>query len=209
METLNLKSHWNNAYNKTDTDKLGWYENNCKPSIDLIKQCNLPKNASILNVGAGATLLIDELIALGFSNLIASDISESALEKLKKRLSENSNKVKFIVDDLNNSTVLNNLEPIDLWHDRAVLHFFNESKEQDTYFKLLKKLIKPKGYAIIAVFNLDGAMKCCGLPVHRYDKSMLEEKMGDDFLLVSNFNHTFTNPSGATREYVYTLFQKK
>ncbi len=206
---MNQKSHWNIAYDKTDTTKLGWYEENCTPSLDLIKKCTLEKSDSILNVGAGATLLIDELIALDYKNLIANDISENALEKIKTRLGANTDKVKFIIDDLTNSVTLQHLEPVDLWHDRAVLHFFNTKNEQDAYFKLLNKLVKPKGHAIIATFNLNGALKCSGLPVHRYDEKMIAKRIGKDFDLIESFNYTFHNPSGDTRAYVYTLFKRK
>ena len=160
---MNLQSHWNKAYATTETEKLGWYEESCTPSLDLIKACNLQQSAAILNVGAGASLLIDELIELEYSNLIASDISANALQNLKNRIGLNADKVNFIIDDLTNATTLNKLQPVDLWHDRAVLHFFNTTEEQNTYFNLLHKLVKPNGYAIIATFNLDGALKCSGL----------------------------------------------
>lgn len=206
---MNLQSHWNNAYSKTETKKLGWYEENCTPSLGLIKQCNLEKSDRILSIGAGSTLLIDELIALGYNNLIANDISENALDKIKIRLETNIGKVKFIVDDLTNPDFLNQLAPVDLWHDRAVLHFFNTKDEQNAYFDLLNKLVKPKGYAIIATFNLDGALKCSGLPVHRYDEKMIAKKLGNSFKLIESFNHIYTMPSGDTRAYIYTLFRRK
>lgn len=209
MKNEGLQSHWNTAYDRTETEKLGWYEESCAPSLDLIKQCNLEKNATIINVGAGATLLIDELIELDYHNLIATDISENALNKIKTRLGVNTDKVKFIVDDLTNSETLQDIEPVDLWHDRAVLHFFNTKDEQNAYFKLLHKLVKPKGYAIIATFNLDGALKCSGLPVYRYDEKMIAKKIGEDFELIQNFDYTFHNPSGDTRAYIYTLFRRK
>jgi len=206
---MNLQSHWNTTYTTTKTKKLGWYEETCKPSLDLISTCNLNKNSSILNVGAGTTMLIDQLIALGYNNLIANDISGNALDKIKTRLGTDNDKVKYIVDDLTNPKILNQLEPVDLWHDRAVLHFFNTQKKQDTYFYLLNRLIKPKGFAIIATFNLDGALKCSGLTVHRYDEKMIAEKLGNNFELIESFNHIYTMPSSDTRAYIYTLFKKK
>ena len=209
MPQTDLKDHWNKAYKLKDIEELGWYEASAKPSLDLINKCNLDKNASILNVGSGATILVDELIAMGFDNVIATDISENALDKLKTRLNDKTGKTRFIVDDLTNPVKLNHLEPVDLWHDRAVLHFFNKKEDQDAYFDLLKKLVKQKGYVIIATFNLNGALKCSGLPVHRYDENMLKEKLGSDFMLIEQFDFTFTMPSGDTREYIYTLFNRK
>lgn len=208
MESLDLRSHWNNAYNKTETKNLGWYEETCKPSLDLINACHLNKKSCILNVGAGTTLLIDELIAMQYTNLVANDISNIGLDKIKNRLGSNKKYVQFITDNLLESRYLNLLNPVDLWHDRAVLHFFTKKVEQKAYFNLLKKIVKPDGYVIIATFNLKGAIKCSGLPVDRYNKAMISEKLGNDFSLIKFFDYTFYNPSGDTREYIYTLFKR-
>jgi len=210
MDKKNLKSHWDKTYFRSDVDQLGWYEENPKPSLELISKCNLSKDASILNVGVGATTLLDKLLDQGYENLIANDISSTAIEKLKERLGiHESKKVKWITDDLTNPTELNNLKSIDLWHDRAVLHFFTEKENQSTYFELLKKIINQGGYVIIATFNLNSATKCSGLPVFRYDKEMIQEKLGNDFELIDAFDYTYVMPSENTREYNYTLFKRK
>ncbi|MDP3352398.1 MAG: class I SAM-dependent methyltransferase [Flavobacteriaceae bacterium] len=209
MSEIDYKSHWEKVYNKTEFDKLGWYEKEAAPSLDLIQLCNLPKDAKILNVGAGATTFVDDLLKLGYTNLLANDISAPALEVLKNRLNdEHQNNVKFIVDDLTNPTKeLLKINNIDVWHDRAVLHFFTDENDQNTYFDLLRKGLKPRGFVIIAVFNLEGALKCSGLDVFRYDADMLQNKLGNNFKLLKTFNYTYTMPSGDERSYVYTLFQ--
>jgi len=201
--------HWNKTYDKNATEKLGWYENKPEQSLQLIKKCELNKDAMILNVGAGSTTLIDELLKQNYTNLIANDLSSNALEKLQERLGSDKNKVKWIIDDLTFPTELTKLENgVSLWYDRAVLHFFNGKYEQDAYFGLLRKLVKKDGFAIIAVFNLNGATKCSGLPVFRYDENMLHLKLGKDFELIETFNHTYTQPSGNTREFIYTLYKR-
>lgn len=208
MSEIDYKSHWEKVYNKTTFDKLGWYEKEAAPSLNLIQLCKLLRDAKILNVGAGATTLVDDLLKLGFTNIIANDLSKVALEVLKNRLSaDDKEKVQFLVDDLINPTIINQLELVDLWHDRAVLHFFTDKKDQNTYFKLLKKVLKPGGFVIIAVFNLEGASKCSGLDVFRYNAEMLQECLGTDFKLLNSFNYAYTMPSGSERSYVYTLFQ--
>ena len=208
MTSTDLKSHWNKVYKDAEINKLGWYEKSCMPSLELIKDCNLNKNSRILHIGAGATLLIDELIDLGYNNHIVNDLSTNALEILNKRLNQNRTKVKFIEDDITNSTNLNFIEPVDLWHDRAVLHFFSKREEIDSYFSLLNKLVKPGGNAIIATFSLDGAPKCSGLDVNRYSQEMITDNIGDDFEFVNSFNFKYTMPAGATRDYIYTLFKR-
>ena len=204
------KIHWTKVYNNATIERLGWYENNPKQSLDLIKECNLSKEAKIFNAGAGATTLVDELIKLGYQNIIANDISKPALENLAQRIGENeSKKIRFIVEDLTNPTELLSLKDIDLWHDRAVLHFLTHKNQQKTYFDLLKKLVKSKGYVIIAEFNLDGAKKCSGLDVVNYDVKMIQQHLGTDFKLLKSFDYIYTMPSGDKRPYVYTLFQRK
>ncbi len=205
---IDLKSHWDKTYKNSNIQKMGWFEDFPEPSFRLIEKCELKSNARLLDVGVGATTLIDELLKKRYESIIASDISANAMEELKIRLGADSNQVEWIVDDLLYPEVLDKIEPVDLWHDRAVLHFFNEIGEQDAYFSLLKKLVKQNGFVIIAVFNLDGAEKCSGLPVFRYNEKMLLDKLGINFLLLENFNFSYTMPSGDKREYVYTLFKR-
>ncbi|RLD26908.1 MAG: class I SAM-dependent methyltransferase [Bacteroidetes bacterium] len=207
-EEISYKNHWDNAYANNPVEKLGWYESDLSPTLDLLNKTKLSKTARILNVGAGATTLVDKLESDGYTNIIATDISKVSLDHLKSRLGNHSERVEFIIDDLINPSVLLNIEPVDLWIDRAVLHFFNKCEEQDEYFNLLKKSIKKDGYVILAEYNLNGATKCAGLPVHRYSKEMLQEKLGDGFKLINSFDYTYTMPHGHLRPYIYTLFQK-
>lgn len=205
-----FEKHWNNAYQKSPITNLGWYEENPKPSIELIEDCNLPKDALIFNAGAGATTLIAQLLAEGYENMVVNDISSAALKELQGNLPSYKNAhIQFIIDDLTNPSELLKLKNVDLWHDRAVLHFFTEQNQQKAYFDLLKKAVKPKGFVILAEFNLEGAKKCSGLDVFNYNEEMLQERLGANFELLKSFNYTYVQPSGNTREYVYTLFQKK
>lgn len=206
----NFEKHWNNAYLKTPVDRLGWYEEKPSASIDLIEECGLPKDALIFNAGAGATRLIEELLNLEYTNLMVNDISSSALIELKNSLSKHHHSnVDFVLDDLTNPSQLLDIKKVDLWHDRAVLHFFTEDWQQEAYFNLLRSKVKNGGFVILAEFNLEGAKKCCGLDVYNYNESMLENKLGDEFILQDSFNYTYFQPSGNSREYVYTLFKRQ
>lgn len=204
-----FEKHWNNAYLKSPVTNLGWYEESPTPSLALIGDCKLPSDATIFNAGAGASTLIECLLNDGFTNLIVNDISASALVELRNSLSTHVNSnIEFIVDDLTNPSELLKLKNVDLWHDRAVLHFFTTQNQQEAYFDLLKKAINKNGYVILAEFNLEGAKKCCGLEVVNYNENMLKSGLGSDFKLLKAFDYTYTQPSGNTREYVYTLFQR-
>lgn len=205
----NLGEYWCDIYTDSDITTLGWYEKESKPSLELIAMCNLQKNAVQFHPGCGASTLIDSLVASDYTQLIANDISSCALNKIKQRLSEQSESVQWIVEDLTKPKRLLDLPQLDLWHDRAVLHFFIEEKDQNTYFDLLKSKVKSKGYVILATFNLQGATTCSGLPVKRYNSAMLVAKLGDDFILHKAMDYDYTMPSGEIRKYVYTLFQRK
>ncbi|MGR3809635.1 class I SAM-dependent methyltransferase [Jiulongibacter sp. NS-SX5] len=208
IEIQALKDHWNKSYETKALEQLGWYEENPTPSLQLIEKTGLKSNARIFNAGAGATTLVDELLKKGFQNIIINDLSSTAIELLKNRLGEKASNLHWIEDDLTNARELQKIKEIDLWHDRAVLHFFHDRKEQKNYFDLIRNVVKPGGFVIIAAFNLEGATSCSGLPVFRYNAEMIKERIGEDFELIEAFDYTFTMPSKNTREYVYSLFKR-
>ena len=160
-------------------------------------------------MGAGASTFIDSLLNQGFKNIIAADISEIALNKSKERLGkEKASSVRWVVDDITRPVHIQGLRDIAVWHDRAVLHFLLEENQQKVYLSTLKKVLKNKGYVIIAAFSLKGAKKCTGLDVKNYDQDLLAKFLGGDFKLLEYFDHTYYMPSGVPRQYIYALFQK-
>jgi len=163
-----MKEHWDEIYGALDADELTWYEEIPEPSIRLLSKCQINKDESILDVGAGASTFIDYLLNHGFKNIIAADISEIALNKIKERLGkEKASSVRWIVDDITEPVHIQDLRDITVWHDRAVLHFLLEEKQQKVYLSSLKKVIKKRGFVIIAAFSLKGAKKCTGLNVKK------------------------------------------
>lgn len=205
---IDYEQHWNEAYQQNKTEKLGWYEKESTPTLQLIKATRLSKDAVILNVGVGSSTIIDTLVFQNYTNIIANDISSKAIESLKTRLQKDVSKVTFIIDDLTNPSKLNSLQEIDIWNDRAVLHFFLSASQKTSYFNLLKKLVKKGGFVVLAVFSDKGAKKCCGFKIQQYNAETLSDFLGNDFELQQTFNHTFVNPNGDNRPYVYTLFKR-
>jgi SAM-dependent methyltransferase len=205
-----MKEHWNTIYASRKVSNLGWYETKATPSIDLLAKCKIDRADPILDVGAGASTFIDYLVGEGYTRIFAADISEIALAKLKDRLgSERTMKVKWIVDDITQPRIINNLRNIALWHDRAMLHFLFEPQQQQAYLSTLKKVTRKGGYVIIAAFSLKGVNQCSGLTVKNYDQNMLADFLGDEFRLLEFFDYLYQMPSGNTRPYIYTLFQRK
>lgn len=206
---LSLKEHWENSYEKADHSKLGWYQESATESLALIKSTGISKDEKIIDIGSGASVLIDDLLISDYTNIVATDISEKALESTKKRLAKSDlEKVSWIVDDLTKPSKLKDIKEVSVWHDRAVFHFLTEEEDRNTYFDLLNKAVKPGKYVIIATFNLNGAEKCSGLNVKRYDEKGIATFLGENFQLIDFFDFDYTMPSGNVRPYVYTLFRK-
>ncbi len=204
-----MKEHWNKVYSSKEVKKLGWYEEIPAPSLELLSKCNISQDVPILDVGAGVSTFIDSLIEEGFKNIIATDICEIALSKLKERLGkEKASLIKWIVDDITQPARIQNLKDVAVWHDRALLHFLLEDDERNMYLSTLKKVVREGGYVIIAAFSLRGVKKCSGLNVKNYDQNSLAKFLGEDFELLEYFDYMYHMPSGELRPYIYTLFQK-
>jgi hypothetical protein len=205
-QSTELKSHWDKAYQKSPENQLGWFENDFSPSFRLLDQCKLGFDEACLLIGSGTSRFPDELLKRGFDQLWITDISEVAIQDVKDRLGE---KLNYRLGDILQPETLLDIPQVQLWFDRAVLHFFTEQEDQETYFKVLKEKVIPGGYVAFAEFNLSGADKCSGLPVFRYEEKMYQERLGKDFRLVDTFDHTYLMPSGAERPYSYALYQRK
>jgi len=205
-----MEKHWNRVYSSGETRKLGWYEQTPAACLKLLSKCDIGKDEPVLDVGAGASTFIDALISEGYKKIMAADISETALRSLRERLGEEkASAVQWIIDDITRPVHLQNLRDVALWHDRGLLHFLREEAPRKRYLSTLRKVVKRRGYVIIAVFSPEAPDQCSGLKLRNYDAEMLEDFLGADFKLLDHFNHTYTMPSGKTRPYIYTLFQKQ
>ncbi len=204
-----LKNHWDEKYASTPLTQLGWYEAQPQPSIQLIENCAIPRQATIIDIGSGASTLISRLLELGYQNLYALDISPIALEKAKTSLgTEQAARIHWLEEDITQPSAILQIPNIAIWHDRAVFHFLTENHEREIYREILQKNIKPGGFIILAAFALNGATKCSGLPVQRYSAQSLCEFLGAGFTLLESLDFTYQMPSGDLRPYVYTRFQK-
>ncbi|MEW6077878.1 MAG: class I SAM-dependent methyltransferase [Thermodesulfobacteriota bacterium] len=201
------KSHWDNLFNRTEDTKLGWYEKDTAQTFKLLSQIPGLEKATVFLPGAGTSILIDDLIP-NTGKLILNDISEEALNRVRRRLKEGSGKIIWLCQDI--AQPITGLIPeTDVWIDRAVLHFLTEENDIAGYFKNLTSILKTGGHAIFAEFSLTGAPKCAGLTLHRYSVDELSQRLGAAFTLVSQFDYTYINPSGDPRPYIYALFKRE
>lgn len=207
--TPSLKEHWNKKYIDSPITQLSWYESRSTPSLQLIEACGVPKDSTIIDVGSGTSILIANLLDLGYENLVAIDISDVAIEKAKTLLSkEQTARVRWMIEDITHPSAALQLQNVAVWHDRAVFHFLTEEQDQLAYRSLAQKIIMPGGFMVIATFALNGAPNCSGLPVQRYSADSLSKFLGEGFKLVESLDYTYHMPSGDVRPYVYARFQK-
>jgi SAM-dependent methyltransferase len=202
-------AHWDHVHGSKPVERTGWYEAEPELSLELIARCGLGADDVLLDVGSGASSLIDRLLDQGYRNLVAADISPVALSMLRERLGERASSVRFIVDDIGRPTELGTLPDVALWHDRAALHFLTEESARARYAETVRAVVRAGGFVILAAFAIDGAERCSGLPVHRFDALGLGELLGPDFALHESIDHTYVNPFGDPRPYVYTRFQRR
>lgn len=204
-----LKQHWNEKYKTTSQEKLGWYEETSSPSLELIQECGLSKSDSVLDIGSGSSTLIDSLIQEGYTSIIASDISEAALEITKARLGTLAAKVTFVVDDVLRPDKLDALEKVSLWHDRAVFHFLTDPNDQKTYIQKLNDYLQKDGFFLLATFALDGPKQCSELDIVQYDEKKISRLLSKNFKLIKTVTESHVKPNGGVQKFNYFLLQKQ
>jgi len=199
-----VQAHWEGVYTKKSENEVSWFQENPAPSLELIAQVGATAASAIIDIGSGASRLVDNLVQRGFRNVTVLDLSEAALEAAKARLGGRAPRVRWIVAD---ATVWEPLKAYDIWHDRAAFHFLTEDRDRAAYIARLERALKVGGYAIIATFALDGPERCSGLPVVRYDPVSLGQTLGRAFQLVDTRRHTHATPWGSDQSFQFSVFR--
>ena len=197
------RSHWETVWGDRATEEVTWYQATPAVSLDLISQVATP-TAAIIDVGGGCSLLIDHLLAAGYSDLSVLDISSAAIGRTRERVGREGNEVSWLVGDV---TDWQPDREYDVWHDRAVLHFLIAEAARDRYVECLRSALGPAGHVILATFGPDGPEYCSGLPVRRYGRDDMIEALGEGFEPLNFVEEVHRAPSGATQEFLYGLFQ--
>lgn len=196
--------HWNNVFGTKQDAELGWYEADADKTLRFLGDSVDGAGKTIFLPGAGTSVLVDALLQRE-ARLVLNDISDKALGKLRDRLDPVASAgIVWLHHDIA-APLPQGLPAIDLWIDRAVLHFLLDEKQITGYFDNLRKVLKPGGLAMFAEFSLEGAPTCAGLALHRYSAEELASRLGPGFTLLRKDSHIFTNPFGEPRPYIYTL----
>jgi 2-polyprenyl-3-methyl-5-hydroxy-6-metoxy-1,4-benzoquinol methylase len=195
------KSHWEKVYAAKPATSVSWYQEHAECSLSLLNNTGISKSAAIIDVGGGASTLVDDLLTEGYSDVTVLDLSAAALSAAKKRLGALAAKVKWLEADVTEAVLPSHR--YDVWHDRAVFHFLTEPKQRQDYVEKVFHSVKPGGHVIVATFAEDGPTQCSGLPVMRYSADELHSQFGEAFTLVKHVREAHYTPSGAVQHFVY------
>jgi SAM-dependent methyltransferase len=203
---MSAKAHWEKVYAAKSVNEVSWYQERLKTSLKLIQRADLASDAEIIDIGGGASTLVDDLVRIDFQNVSVLDLSASALEQAKARLGNLGERVHWIEGDITHASLAAN--HYDLWHDRAVFHFLTEADKRMAYVAAATQALKSGGFLIMATFALDGPTKCSGLPVERYGPQELARQF-PAFTLLDDRREQHQTPFGTIQNFTYVLMQKR
>jgi 2-polyprenyl-3-methyl-5-hydroxy-6-metoxy-1,4-benzoquinol methylase len=198
---MDAKMHWEKVYTTKEPEAVSWYRAHLETSLELIERAAHSRSASIIDIGAGESTLVDDLLARGFENITVLDVSQTALDVTKKRLGSLVERIRWIVADITQV----GLEPLayDVWHDRAVFHFLTSVEQRAAYVRKVMKAVKRGGHVIVSTFGPEGPTKCSGLEVMHYDAESLHNEFGVRFRLVDSSKELHNTPLGTTQQFLY------
>ncbi|MBA4018431.1 MAG: SAM-dependent methyltransferase [Pirellula sp.] len=198
------REHWETVYRTKGTTDVSWFEAEPEVSRKLIRSV-ASGGSGVIDVGGGASQLVDRLLADGYSPVAVLDVSATALEHARRRLGEVGRQVQWIVGDV---TQVGDVGRFDVWHDRAVFHFLTDPEDRRKYVALAKRTIPVGGHLVIGTFAPDGPEKCSGLEVCRYDAAGLSAEFGSDFQLVQEMEHIHHTPAGKLQKFAFAVLRK-
>jgi len=203
---MNRKKYWEKVYRRSAPDELGWYQSVPQRSLDWIASSGVGLDGNLIDVGGGASNLVDHLLELGHTRISVLDLSEEALTHAQRRLGSRADRVNWLVQDV---TEFQTEEPYDLWHDRAVLHFLTREKDRELYAQAMARSIRGGGQAVIATFSLDGPRKCTGRRVRRHGQDSIVELFDDSFDLLETQPEMHRTPQGTDQRFSYFRLRRK
>ena len=201
---MSREDHWNSVYSTKAVNEVSWFEDEPQPSLDLILQ-TLPNGGAVVDIGGGASRLVDRLLAAGIYELAVLDISQVAIDHARTRLAAAAEHVRWIVCDVTKAT---NIGEFDLWHDRAVFHFLTTDDDRSAYVNLAARTIRKSGFLIMSTFATDGPKKCSGLDTCQYSFQSLAAELSPSFAAVRSIEHRHVTPAGKQQAFLYAIFQR-
>lgn len=201
---MNRQEHWNQVYQTKGTSEVSWFQRRPDLSLSLIAASGVPKDAGIIDVGGGASTLVDFLLDEGYTQLAVLDLSGAALSHSRSRLDARASAVEWFEADVTSFTPPHRFG---LWHDRAVFHFLTAANDRRAYVETLRRSLQPGGSVVISTFALDGPPKCSGLDVMRHDEQSICAELGADFRLQEVRRETHITPWESEQRFIYFRLQ--
>ena len=203
---MESKEHWEKVYTSKTDNEVSWFQEHAQLSLKLICDANIPKSASIIDVGGGASTLVDDILANGYEHVTVLDLSRAALVTAKARIGAHASDIQWLEADILSVELPTNA--YDVWHDRAVFHFLTTEDERHAYVQKVLQVVKPGGLVIVATFAEDGPTQCSGLPVMRYSANDLHSEFGEPFELLGHEKESHHTPGGNEQKFVYCFCRK-
>jgi trans-aconitate methyltransferase len=201
---MNRQEYWNRIYRSKGSQEVSWHQRRPDLSLELIEASGVSRDAGIIDVGGGASTLVDHLLDAGYTALAVLDLSGVALSHSRSRLGARADMVEWFEADV---TSFQPPRRFGLWHDRAVFHFLTETDDRCRYVATLRRTLQPEGAVIISTFALDGPQKCSGLDVVRYDEHSILSEFGEEFQLREVLHETHVTPWGSEQRFIYVRLQ--
>lgn len=205
---MNSKAHWEAVYESRAPAEQSWYQSEPTRSLELLEQLGLAPASAIIDVGGGASTLVDALLERGVGSITVLDISGAALAHTKARLGARATSVQWIEGDIT-KVDLGASASYDFWHDRAVFHFLTESGDRRRYVAAAARALRPGGAALVATFAPHGPARCSGLEVVRYDSELLAREFGREFSLERSMDELHHTPSGGEQAFTYNVMRRR
>ena len=151
---MSEREHWEQVYGRKAPDQVSWYRLHLDRSLALIERAGLSENAEIIDVGGGASTLVDDLLDRGYSHITVLDLSSAALAAARERLGSRATSVSWLTGDITKIELP--VQRFDFWHDRAVFHFLHDEQSRLRYVAAARRALKPGGHIVVATFGPTG-----------------------------------------------------
>ena len=204
--TQSTKTHWNTIYQNKKTTEVSWFQEKPTISLELIAALELEKSAAIIDIGGGDSLLVDFLLAEGYSNITVLDISEKAIARAKERMGNQAHKVQWIVSDVLDFMPKNSF---DVWHDRAAFHFITSQSDVAKYMECCNNTLVANGTVLLGTFSKTGPKKCSGIPIVQYSEATLTSLFAPWFKKQSALHHVHQTPFETSQDFLFCSFKKQ
>ena len=206
MNQAARRDHWETVYSSKMFTDVSWFQPRPERSLQLVEQTAVSRHEAIIDVGGGASTLVDHLLEDGFTDITVLDVASRALEQSRERLGARGGEVEWVVSDVTTFVPVRSWR---LWHDRAALHFLVDEQDRARYVGVLREALQPGGHIVLATFGPEGPLKCSGLEIRRYSIEMVEDLLGPGFELQCHELENHVTPSGSNQQFLYSCWTRR